>query len=289
MVVEHSCRRTFPAAALLPVAAFALHASSTCAESGKAKARKVPDGAQVDTASETNSSWSHKLVIFEEDELPERFMCISPGGIGIRRGPSVASERTGASLRYDDIVEVDEVLQGEGDQRFLRLKDGRGWVFTKSPKNTDLMCKPENAPTTRHPHAPPPAETLPASKEDVEKRLSDSKVLLFMKGDPKTPRCRHSTKIVSILRTHKVSFDHVDVLEEASFRVAMWERWPTYPQLWVEGLLLGGVDVVTRLAEEGRLLDAIRSSTARERLAMELAVLREFEVQKAKEDAVKNN
>eukprot|EP00928_Gymnodinium_smaydae_P042261 TRINITY_DN28478_c0_g1_i1.p1 TRINITY_DN28478_c0_g1~~TRINITY_DN28478_c0_g1_i1.p1 ORF type:complete len:289 (-),score=68.27 TRINITY_DN28478_c0_g1_i1:21-800(-) len=119
-------------------------------------------------------------------------------------------------------------------------------------------------------HAPPPPETAPATEEEVEERLAAVSVLLFMKGSPDRPRCRFSRFAVEQLRSHGVAFGHCDVLEEPGMRVALRERWPTFPQLWVEGTLLGGADAIRALATRGELLDAIRSSTARERAALAL-------------------
>ncbi|CAE8722091.1 unnamed protein product [Polarella glacialis] len=123
-------------------------------------------------------------------------------------------------------------------------------------------------------HAPPDPLTVPASSEEVEERLAGSRVLLFMKGSPQQPRCRFSRASVEVLKSHGVQFDHVDVLEEPSLRLALKDRWPTFPQLYAEGVLLGGCDSVRDLAERGDLLDALRSSTARERVALSLLIRR---------------
>lgn len=77
---------------------------------------------------------------------------------------------------------------------------------------------------------------------------------------------------MEILREHQVEFDHVDVLEQPSLRLALQERWPTFPQLYAEGVLLGGSEQLKALASEGELLNALRSSTGRERAALALAL-----------------
>lgn len=108
----------------------------------------------------------------------------------------------------------------------------------------------------------------------MEERLARSKVILFMKGSPEKPRCRFSRAAVELLRALGVTFDHVDVLEEVEYREAMKAYWPTFPQLWVEGICLGGIDRLRALAERGELLDAVRSSTIRDRVALELLLSR---------------
>lgn len=119
-------------------------------------------------------------------------------------------------------------------------------------------------------HTLPTDMPAPASEEEVEARLARSSVLLFMKGSPERPRCRFSRAAVEVLRAHHIEFDSIDVLEEPAFRRAMASRWPTFPQLWAEGVLLGGCDELRELAKRGELIDAIRSSTARERASLEL-------------------
>ncbi|CAJ1461635.1 unnamed protein product, partial [Effrenium voratum] len=119
-------------------------------------------------------------------------------------------------------------------------------------------------------HAVPEAE--PASQEEVEEVLSRNKTILFMKGTPDKPRCRFSRAAVEILREHQVDFDYVDVLEWPALRLALHSRWPTFPQLYSEGVLLGGSDQLRELSREGELLDALRSSTGREKAALALVL-----------------
>merc|ERR1719476_439053 len=91
-----------------------------------------------------------------------------------------------------------------------------------------------------------------------------------MKGSPDRPRCGFSRRAVEALRAHGVEFVHVDVLEEPALREAMKAHWPTFPQLWAQGTLLGGSDAVGDLADRGELLDAVHSATGRERAALML-------------------
>ena len=88
------------------------------------------------------------------------------------------------------------------------------------------------------------------------------------------PRCRFSRLAVEILQQHQVEFDFVDVLEHPSLRLALQERWPTFPQLYSEGVLLGGSDQLKELASQGNLLNALRSSTGREQASLALVFAR---------------
>lgn len=89
------------------------------------------------------------------------------------------------------------------------------------------------------------------SKDALFTRLGElvkaAPVMLFMKGTPKSPRCRFSRRLVDILREHDVSYDFFDILTDEDVREGLKEfaDWPTYPQLWANGELVGGLDVVS--------------------------------------------
>ena len=79
-----------------------------------------------------------------------------------------------------------------------------------------------------------------------------------MKGSPDAPRCGFSRQIVELLQGEKVSFGTFDILTDEEVRQGLktFSNWPTYPQLYVEGKLLGGLDVVKELQEEGELKES---------------------------------
>jgi Grx4 family monothiol glutaredoxin len=110
--------------------------------------------------------------------------------------------------------------------------------------------------------APLPSSTVPhhPKKPSLEDRLralvQQEPVMLFMKGSPAQPKCGFSSKIVGILNENKVSFGSFDILTDDEVRQGLKTmfEWPTYPQLYCKGKLVGGLDVVRELAEEGELL-----------------------------------
>ena len=81
----------------------------------------------------------------------------------------------------------------------------------------------------------------------------------IMKGDPTEPRCGFSRQIAELLAAEKVKFDSFDILSDEEVRQGLktFSNWPTYPQLYADGKLLGGLDVVKELQEEGELLDSL--------------------------------
>jgi monothiol glutaredoxin len=96
----------------------------------------------------------------------------------------------------------------------------------------------------------------PELKEQVEQLIADNQVLLFMKGTPEAPRCGFSMRVVGVLDSLGVEYGSVDVLQALEpLREVTGEisDWRTFPQLYVNGELLGGCDIVEEMYESGEL------------------------------------
>uniref|UniRef100_A0AAQ5YGC2 Thioredoxin domain-containing protein n=1 Tax=Amphiprion ocellaris TaxID=80972 RepID=A0AAQ5YGC2_AMPOC len=97
------------------------------------------------------------------------------------------------------------------------------------------------------------------STEDLNQRLKKlinaAPCMLFMKGAPQEPRCGFSRQIVALLKEHSIQFSSFDILSDEEVRQGLktYSNWPTYPQLYVNGELVGGLDIVKELAESGEL------------------------------------
>jgi len=89
--------------------------------------------------------------------------------------------------------------------------------------------------------------------------LQSNKVVLFMKGSKASPQCGFSAQVVAILTRKGVDFLDVDVLADAELRQGLKEysTWPTFPQLYVNGKLIGGCDIVSGLEQSGELDHAL--------------------------------
>lgn len=94
-----------------------------------------------------------------------------------------------------------------------------------------------------------------ALKARIESSIAQSKIVLFMKGSKNFPQCGFSAQVVSILRKKGVPFTDVNILADPELRQGLKEysNWPTFPQLYVDGKLIGGCDIVTGLEESGEL------------------------------------
>ncbi|HYP89157.1 MAG TPA: Grx4 family monothiol glutaredoxin [Polyangiaceae bacterium] len=92
-------------------------------------------------------------------------------------------------------------------------------------------------------------------KQRIEGTLGQSRVVLFMKGSKHFPQCGFSAQVVQILKQKGADFKDVNILADAELRQGLKEysNWPTFPQLYVGGKLVGGCDIVTSLNESGEL------------------------------------
>lgn len=100
--------------------------------------------------------------------------------------------------------------------------------------------------------------------ERIEAELMASSIVLFMKGSPDFPQCGFSARIVNALRECRAAFTHVDVLQDPELRQALkaYSNWPTMPQLYIAGELVGGCDIVMDLHRTGDLSQLVKQAGA---------------------------
>ena len=92
-------------------------------------------------------------------------------------------------------------------------------------------------------------------REAIQEAIADHPVILFMKGTPERPACGFSARTVAALEATRAPFAAVDVLPDPRIRqeLSSLSNWPTIPQLFVNGELVGGCDIVTEMYESGEL------------------------------------
>lgn len=175
-----------------------------------------------------------------------------------------SKEMVGILNEYDaeystfDILQDEEVRQG--------LKDYSNWktypqLYVKGELvgGVDIVKEMKEEGSLKELLAAGLEET-PMSLEDRLKALiNKAPVMLFMKGNPETPRCGFSRKIVESLQEQKLEFDTFDILEDEEVRQGLktYSNWPTFPQLYGSGKLVGGLDIVKELIEEGSLKEEL--------------------------------
>jgi monothiol glutaredoxin len=102
-------------------------------------------------------------------------------------------------------------------------------------------------------------ETNPI-RDAVQEAIDSNQVILFMKGNPEQPACGFSARTVAALQDCGVPFAAVDVLPDPRIRqeLSAISSWPTIPQLFVNGELIGGCDIVTELHASGELVEKLK-------------------------------
>ncbi len=97
--------------------------------------------------------------------------------------------------------------------------------------------------------------------ELIKKQIAENQVLLYMKGSPDMPQCGFSARAVNCLKDLGVAFAFVDVLANPDIRreLPQYAEWPTFPQLWVRGELIGGSDIIAEMHASGELKTLLTS------------------------------
>ena len=100
--------------------------------------------------------------------------------------------------------------------------------------------------------------------EKIKQQINQNPIILYMKGDPKAPQCGFSARAVQCLDACGVSFASVDILANPDIRQVLptYADWPTFPQLYVKGELIGGSDIIAEMYAQGELEPLLRDATA---------------------------
>ncbi len=99
-------------------------------------------------------------------------------------------------------------------------------------------------------------------KTQIEHLINSSPIVLFMKGNADMPMCGFSANSVSILKNLGVSFKTFNILNDPDIRQGLKEfsNWPTYPQLYIKGQLIGGNDIITEMYKSGELQEFLKNN-----------------------------
>jgi monothiol glutaredoxin len=98
--------------------------------------------------------------------------------------------------------------------------------------------------------------------ERIKSQLADNPVILYMKGTPDFPQCGFSGRAVQILENCGTDYAYVNIFEEPELREGLkaYSQWPTYPQLYVKGELIGGSDIMLDLFQKGELQEMLATA-----------------------------
>lgn len=99
----------------------------------------------------------------------------------------------------------------------------------------------------------------------IKKQIEENPIILYMKGSPQAPQCGFSAQTVQCMVACGQRFAYVDILANPDIRTHLpaYANWPTFPQLWVEGELVGGCDIITEMFEAGELQTLLEETSAK--------------------------
>lgn len=97
----------------------------------------------------------------------------------------------------------------------------------------------------------------------IKEQIAENPILLYMKGSPKLPSCGFSAQAAQVLMNCGKPFAYVDILQNPDIRAELPKiaNWPTFPQLWVNGELVGGCDILLEMFQQGELQELISAAT----------------------------
>lgn len=103
-------------------------------------------------------------------------------------------------------------------------------------------------------------------EQTIKDQISSNSILLYMKGNPEQPMCGFSAQATQVLMACGKRFAYVDILSNPEIRATLPQvsNWPTFPQLFVDGELIGGCDIITEMFEKGELQPVIDSAGSSE-------------------------
>ncbi|ARD22545.1 Glutaredoxin [Shewanella japonica] len=98
--------------------------------------------------------------------------------------------------------------------------------------------------------------------DKIKQQISENPIILYMKGSPKLPSCGFSSQVAQVMINCGEQFAFVDILQHPDIRAELpkFANWPTFPQLWVEGELIGGCDIITEMYQKGELQPIIKET-----------------------------
>jgi monothiol glutaredoxin len=101
--------------------------------------------------------------------------------------------------------------------------------------------------------------------EKIQQQIQENPILLYMKGSPKLPNCGFSSQASQTLMQCGEQFAYVDILQNPDIRAELpkYADWPTFPQLWIDGELVGGCDIIMEMAQQGELQTLEKESAAK--------------------------
>jgi len=95
--------------------------------------------------------------------------------------------------------------------------------------------------------------------DKIKKQISENTTIIYIKGTPENPLCGFSAQAVHILNLLNINYVYINVIENDDIRknLPLYSNWPTFPQLYYKGKLIGGADIISELYEENKLKEIL--------------------------------
>jgi len=179
-------------------------------------------------------------------------------------------------VEAEELPDLCEKYEVEAVPTFVLIKNGKvldriqGANAPELTKKIRINCEKELPLPASMPNMTEVSEPGNKPKLSLDERLTalvnSEPVMLFMKGSPAEPRCGFSKQTIQILKDQGVIFGHFDILKDDEVRQGLkkFSNWPTYPQFYVNGSLLGGLDIIKELIEEGEFLEQLPESAKKQ-------------------------
>lgn len=102
--------------------------------------------------------------------------------------------------------------------------------------------------------------------EKIKAQIAENSILLYMKGSPKLPSCGFSAQTAQAMIACGEKFAYVDILQNPDIRAELpkYADWPTFPQLWVDGELVGGCDIILEMHQQGELQPLLKEAAEKD-------------------------
>lgn len=215
------------------------------------------------------ADWHEDSVELKDGILPALATSTS---VGVSFGTIVAEDSSDLTDRYGVTVvptivllspsgQIYQKLEGQMEiaditmavQRLISLSETSTATMDTPTIDTNIFTTTTTTTTT----APPSLETR------LKNIINTSEVMIFMKGTPTSPKCGFSRQVVEIMEQQQIAFCSFDILSDEDVRQGLktYSDWPTYPQIYCKGELIGGLDILKEMMEEGNLPQQLQVNT----------------------------
>lgn len=198
----------------------------------------------------------------EQPDVSESFDIEAVPTVVLLRGHTLLAKLTGGHVQAVEQALHTHAAHGAGLAQSRAQPQAAPATYV--PASSAAGAEPMDDPA--QPHAlPAHLQGVQESPADTERRchelMARSKVMLFMKGQPDMPRCGFSQKTVALLREQHVDFDFYDILSDENVRqtLKVLNDWPTFPQIIVQGELIGGLDILKEMIASGEFQALVQS------------------------------